>query len=219
MAGVQYSTASYVTHVLKGLPSSYSLMKRMLVVPSTRATLNEDSLTSYILKDEAMQEAEQSMELLPQANYVAPAKQGGRPEQCGKPSGGGSSGGAPTKYADKQRLAMDSGRRRGERRRVCWLCGDPDHLFFECPDRSDFDDDDAKEGRERSASRRPCWNSNLRKEKKSSNSASVKGADSFAGGTGRDNKEASWSRPSRWHRRPARTSRRWSCSTAAARTT
>ncbi|CAI7866597.1 unnamed protein product [Closterium sp. NIES-53] len=66
MSDVQYSTASYVTHVLKGLLSSYNLMKRMSLVPSTREMLNEDSLTSYILRVEAMQEAERSMELLPQ---------------------------------------------------------------------------------------------------------------------------------------------------------
>ncbi|CAI7887124.1 unnamed protein product [Closterium sp. NIES-54] len=77
MAGVQYSTASYVTHVLKGLPSSYNQMKRLSVVSGTRALLNKDSLTSYILRDEAMQEAERSLELLPQVNYAAPAKQSG----------------------------------------------------------------------------------------------------------------------------------------------
>ncbi|CAI7922425.1 unnamed protein product [Closterium sp. NIES-54] len=76
MSDVQYSTASYVTHVLKGLLSSYNLMKRMSLVPSTREMLNEDSLTSYILRVEAMQEAERSMELLPQVNYAALAVTG-----------------------------------------------------------------------------------------------------------------------------------------------
>ncbi|CAI5980289.1 unnamed protein product [Closterium sp. NIES-65] len=58
MAGAQYSMASYITHVMQGLPSSYNLLKRLSMAPSTRAMLNEDNLTSYILQDEAMQEAE-----------------------------------------------------------------------------------------------------------------------------------------------------------------
>ncbi|CAI5949414.1 unnamed protein product [Closterium sp. NIES-65] len=58
MAGAQYSTASYITHVMQGLSSSYNLLKRVSMAPSTRATLNEDNLTSYILQDEAIQEAE-----------------------------------------------------------------------------------------------------------------------------------------------------------------
>ncbi|CAI7777114.1 unnamed protein product [Closterium sp. NIES-54] len=49
MAGAEYSMVSYITHVLKGLPRSYNLMKRMSMVPSTRESLDEDSLTSYIL--------------------------------------------------------------------------------------------------------------------------------------------------------------------------
>ncbi|CAI6005836.1 unnamed protein product [Closterium sp. NIES-64] len=64
MACVQYSTSSYVTHVMQGLSSSYNLLKRLSMAPSTRATLNEDNLTLYILQDEAMQEAERSQELL-----------------------------------------------------------------------------------------------------------------------------------------------------------
>ncbi|CAI7828084.1 unnamed protein product [Closterium sp. NIES-54] len=116
MSGVQYSTASYVTHVLKGLPSNYNVMKRLSVVPSTQATLNEDSLTSYILWDEAMQEA-----------------------------------------------------------------------------KHEPDDNEAKGGRGRSASRRPCRGNWPRKEKQSNKSTSAKDADSLTGGKGRDNKEASCS--------------------------
>ncbi|CAI7763516.1 unnamed protein product [Closterium sp. NIES-54] len=81
MAGVHYSTASYLTHIIKGLTSSYNLLKRLSLAPSTRATLNEDSLTLYILQDEVMHEAERPLELLAQVNYVAPVKQGGRPGQ------------------------------------------------------------------------------------------------------------------------------------------
>ncbi|CAI7908224.1 unnamed protein product [Closterium sp. NIES-54] len=89
MAGVQYSTASYTTHVLKGLLGSYNLLKQLSVVPGIRESLNEDSLTSFILRDEAMQEAKRSTELLPQ------------------PVGGGSGGGKPAKDADKQKSAKD----------------------------------------------------------------------------------------------------------------
>ncbi|CAI7837203.1 unnamed protein product [Closterium sp. NIES-54] len=89
MAGPEYSTASYITHVLKGLPRNYNLIKRMTKVPGTRESLEEDSLTSYILQDEAMQEAEQPKELFPQASYAAPTKANRQQEKRGKPSGGG----------------------------------------------------------------------------------------------------------------------------------
>ncbi|CAI7831127.1 unnamed protein product [Closterium sp. NIES-54] len=173
MADVHYSTASYLMHVIKGLTSSYNLLKRLSLAPSTRATLNEDSLTSYILQDEAMQEAERPTKLFAQVNYVAPVKQGGRLGQRGQSDGGGSI----------------------SRRRECWLCGDPDHLDFECLDRSDSDDDAAKGGRERSGSRRLRRGRNQsRKEKPSTKSStSAKDADSSAGSKGRDDKEASCS--------------------------
>ncbi|CAI7755750.1 unnamed protein product [Closterium sp. NIES-53] len=58
MAGAEYSTASYITHVIICLLRNYNLMKRMMMVPSTHASLDEDSLTSYDIKDEALQEAE-----------------------------------------------------------------------------------------------------------------------------------------------------------------
>ncbi|CAI5485413.1 unnamed protein product [Closterium sp. Naga37s-1] len=93
MAGAEYSTASYITHVLKGLPRSYNLMKRFTMVPGTRESLDKDSLTSYILQDEAMQEAEQPTEFLPQASYATPTKPNRQQEQRGKPGGGGSGGG------------------------------------------------------------------------------------------------------------------------------
>ncbi|CAI5524292.1 unnamed protein product [Closterium sp. Naga37s-1] len=87
MASVESSTSSYITHVIKGLPSAYNLMKRLSVVLGTRESLNEDSLTSFILRDKAMQEAEKSTELLQQVNYVVPINQGGQPGQRGKPGG------------------------------------------------------------------------------------------------------------------------------------
>ncbi|CAI7912384.1 unnamed protein product [Closterium sp. NIES-54] len=60
------------------------------MVRETRESLNEDSISSYILQDEAMQEAEQPTELLPQANYAAPTKLNQQQGQRRKPSGGGS---------------------------------------------------------------------------------------------------------------------------------
>ncbi|CAI7915246.1 unnamed protein product [Closterium sp. NIES-54] len=185
MAGAQYSTALYVTHV----------MQRLSMAPGTRTTLNEDNLTSYILQDEAMQEAERSQELLAQASFAAPTKQGGRPGQRGQFGGGGSSGWKSTKEVDKKKPTKDSGRGGGGRRRECWLCGDPDHLSFECPDRSDSDDDDTKGGRGRSGSRRPRRGGNQpRKEKQSTNtSTSAKDADSSAGCKVRDDKTTSCS--------------------------
>ncbi|CAI6001772.1 unnamed protein product [Closterium sp. NIES-64] len=143
------------------------------MAPSTRTTLNEDNLTSYILQGEAMQEAERSQELLAQVNFVAPAKQGGRPGQRGPSGGSGSSVWKPTKEVDKKKSMKDSGRGGGGRRRECWLCGDPDHLFFD---------------------RRPhCGGNKPRKEKQSTKSTSAKDANSSAGGKARDDKTASCS--------------------------
>ncbi|CAI7731180.1 unnamed protein product, partial [Closterium sp. NIES-54] len=145
--------------------------------------------------DEAMQEAERPSEPLAQVNYVTLVKQGGQPRQCEQYVGGGSSGWKPTKNADKKKSAKDSGRGGGSQCRECWLCGDPDHLSFECPNRNDSNDDDAKGGRGRSGSRRPHRIRNQpRKEKHSTRSStSVKDADSSAGGKGREDKEASCS--------------------------
>ncbi|CAI7878969.1 unnamed protein product [Closterium sp. NIES-53] len=145
--------------------------------------------------DEAMQEAERPSQLLAQVNYVALVKQGGLPGQRGQSGGGGSSGWKPSKDADKKKSAKDSGRGGGSRRRECWLCGDPNHLSFECPNRSDSDNDDSKGDRGRSGNCRSHQGRNQpRKEKQSTRSStSAKDADSSAGGKGRDNKEATCS--------------------------
>ncbi|CAI7916686.1 unnamed protein product [Closterium sp. NIES-53] len=109
MAGAEYSMASYITHIVKGLPRGYNLMKRMMMVPGTGESLNEDSITSYILQDEVMQEAEQPTEPFRQASYAAPTKQNRHQEQRGKPGGGGSGGGQLTKDIDEKRLTRDKG--------------------------------------------------------------------------------------------------------------
>ncbi|CAI7749074.1 unnamed protein product [Closterium sp. NIES-53] len=69
----------------------------MMMVLGTRESLDEDYITSYILQDEAMQEAEQPLELLPQASYAALTKPNHQQEQRGKPGGGGSGGRRSTK--------------------------------------------------------------------------------------------------------------------------
>ncbi|CAI7826446.1 unnamed protein product [Closterium sp. NIES-54] len=119
MAGAEYSTASYISHIVKGLPRGYNLMKRMMMVPGTRQSLDEDSITSYILQDEAMQEAKQPTELLPQANYAAPTKLNQQQGQRGKPSGGGSRSGRSTKDVNEKSDEDDTkgGRSRSTSRR------------------------------------------------------------------------------------------------------
>ncbi|CAI7794080.1 unnamed protein product, partial [Closterium sp. NIES-54] len=149
MAGAEYSMASYISYIVKGLPRGYNLMKRMMMVPEMRESLDEDSITSYILQDEEMQEAEQPRELFPQVNYAAPTKLNQQQGQRRKPSGGGRS----TVDVNEKRSARDKGRGGGGRRRECWICHDPDHLSYECPDRDDSDEDNTKGGRGRSTSR------------------------------------------------------------------
>ncbi|CAI7930780.1 unnamed protein product [Closterium sp. NIES-54] len=178
MAGAEYSTASYISHIVKGLPHGYNLMKRMMMVPGTRESLNEDSITSYILQDEAMQQAEQPTELFPQVNYAAPTKLNQQQGQRRKPSGGGRS----TDNVDEKRLTRDKGRGSGGRRRECWICHDPDHLSYECPDRDDSDEDDTKGGCGRSTSRCPRRDARPRKEKQTSKkTSSTKDVDNASG--------------------------------------
>ncbi|CAI7799998.1 unnamed protein product [Closterium sp. NIES-53] len=135
------------------------------MVPGTCESLDEESLTSYILQDEAVQEAEQPTELLPQANYAAPTKQSCHQEQRGKSGVGGSGGGRLTKDVDEKRSTRDKGRRGGGQRQECWICHDPDHLSYECPDRDDSDEDNTKGGRNRSTHRRSRRHVKPRKEK------------------------------------------------------
>ncbi|CAI7805360.1 unnamed protein product [Closterium sp. NIES-54] len=182
MAGAEYSTASYISHIVKGMPRGYNLMKRITMVPGTRESLDGDSITSYILQDEAMHEAEQPTELLPQANYAAPTKLNQQQGQRGKPSGSGSRSGRSTKDVDEKESTRDMGRGGGDRRRECWICHDPNHLSYECPDRDDSDEDDTKGARSRSNSRRPHRDARLRKEKQTSRkTSSTKDVDNSSG--------------------------------------
>ncbi|CAI7775959.1 unnamed protein product [Closterium sp. NIES-53] len=165
MAGAEYLTASYISHIVKGLPRRYNLMKRMMMVPGTRESLDEDSITSCILQDEAMQQAEQPSELLPKANYAAPTKLNQQQWQRRMHGGGGSGGGRSTKDVDEKRSTRGKSRGGDGRPRECWICHDPDHLSYECPDRDESDEDDTKGGRGRSTNSRPRRNEMPRREK------------------------------------------------------
>ncbi|CAI7813404.1 unnamed protein product [Closterium sp. NIES-54] len=104
------------------------------------------------------------------------------PRQRGKPGGGGSGGGRLTKDVDEKRSTRDKGRGGGGRRRECWICHNPDHLSYECPDRDDSDEDDTKGGRVRSTSRRPRRDAKSRKEKQTSKkTSSTKDVDNSSG--------------------------------------
>ncbi|CAI7790276.1 unnamed protein product [Closterium sp. NIES-54] len=131
MAGAEYSTASYISHIVKGLPRGYNLMKRMMMQGQRR-----------------------------------------------KPSGGGRS----AEDVDENRSTRDKGRGGGGRWWECWICHDPDHLSYECPDRDNSDEDDTKGGRGRSTSRRPRQDAKPRKEKKTSKkTSSTKDVDKSSG--------------------------------------
>ncbi|CAI7791716.1 unnamed protein product [Closterium sp. NIES-53] len=72
MAGVDYSMSSYVTHVIKGLPVSYNLLRRMVKLSGVWEKLDEDTLLRYIIEEEFTLESERrKAQLLPQVNYVA----------------------------------------------------------------------------------------------------------------------------------------------------
>ncbi|CAI7840357.1 unnamed protein product [Closterium sp. NIES-53] len=193
MADAEYSTASYISHIVKSLPRGFNLMKRMMMVPGTRESLDEGSITSYILQDEAMQDAEQPTELLPQANYATPTKLNQQRGQHGKHGGGGSGSGWSTKDIDEKKSTRGKGRGGGGRRRECCIYHDPDHLSYECPDRDDIDEDDTKGGRGRSTSIRPRRNEMPRKERQTSKrTSSTKDVDSSCGKS-RGDEEASCS--------------------------
>ncbi|CAI7794761.1 unnamed protein product [Closterium sp. NIES-53] len=161
----------------------------MMMVPGTRESLDEDSITSYILQDEALQEAEQPTELLPQVKYAALTKMNLQQGQCRKPSEGGRS----TEDVNEKRSIRDKGCGGGGQRRECWICHDPDHLSYECPDRDDSDEDDTKGGRGRSSSRRPRRDAKPLKEKQTSKKMSSTKDVDISSGKNRGDGEASCS--------------------------
>ncbi|CAI5970411.1 unnamed protein product [Closterium sp. NIES-65] len=140
-----------------------------------------------------MQEAEQPTELLSRANYAALTKLNQQQGQHGKPGGGGSGGGRSAKDVNEKRSTRDKGRRGGGRRRECWICGDPDHLSFECPNHNDSDEDDNQGGRGRSASHRPHRDEKPHKEKQASKKTSLTKNIDSSSGKSRGDEEASCS--------------------------
>ncbi|CAI7904422.1 unnamed protein product [Closterium sp. NIES-54] len=130
MAGAEYSTASYISHIVKGLPRGYNLMKRMMM---------------------------------------------------------------STMDVDEKRPTHDKGRGGGGRQQECWICHDPDHLSYECPDRADSDEDDTKGSRGRLTSRRPRQDAKPRKEKQTSKKTSSNKDVDNSGGKSRGDREASCS--------------------------
>ncbi|CAI7835087.1 unnamed protein product [Closterium sp. NIES-53] len=156
-------------------------------------SLDEDSITSYILQDEAMQEAEQPTELLPQANYAAPTKLNQQQGQRRMHGGGGSRGGRLTKAVDEKRSMRGKSRGGDGRRRECWICHDPDHLSYECPDRDDSDEDDTKGGRGRLTSSRPRRNEMPCREKQTSKKTSSTKDVDHSSGKSQGDEEASCS--------------------------
>ncbi|CAI7856292.1 unnamed protein product [Closterium sp. NIES-54] len=163
------------------------------MVPGTRESLDEDSITSYILQDEAMQEAEQPTELLPQANYAAPTKLNQQQGQRRMHSGGGSGGGRLTKDVDEKRSTRGKSRGGDGRRRECWICHDPDHLSYECLDRDESDEDHTKGGHGRSTSSIPRRNEMPRREKQTSKKTSSAKDVDHSSGKSRGDGEASCS--------------------------
>ncbi|CAI7805356.1 unnamed protein product [Closterium sp. NIES-54] len=163
MAGAEYSTASYISHIVKGLPRGYNLMKRMMM----------------------------PTELLPQANYGAPTKLNQQQGQRRMHGGGGSGGGRSTKDVDEKRSTQGKSRGGDGRRRECSICHDPDHLSYKCPDRDESDEDDTKGGRGRSTSSRPRRNEMPRREKQTSKKTSSTKDVDHSSGKSRGDGEAS----------------------------
>ncbi|CAI7756347.1 unnamed protein product [Closterium sp. NIES-54] len=101
MAGAEYSMVSYITHVLKGLPRSYNLMKRMSMVPSTH--IEEDVV------DEGRRQL-QRQEPRRRGGIVLDGRRGGANGLAGAggwqglTGGGGSCAGKPDDGAARQRL-------------------------------------------------------------------------------------------------------------------
>ncbi|CAI7844630.1 unnamed protein product, partial [Closterium sp. NIES-54] len=138
-------------------------------------------------------EAKQPTELLPQAKYAAPTKLNQQPGQRRMHGGGGSEGGRSTKDVDEKRSTRGKGRGGDGRRRECWICHDPDHLSYECPDCDDSDKDDTKGGHGQSTSSRPRRNEMPRREKQTSKKTSLTKDVDHSSGKSRGDGEASCS--------------------------
>ncbi|CAI7806945.1 unnamed protein product, partial [Closterium sp. NIES-53] len=98
MAGVDYSQELYITHVVKGLPQQYNLLRRMLKLPQVRKELDENTLASYIIKEECTLAVEgRKDQFLPQANQQRADKEadaGGEGSEGSSRKGGDGSKGS-----------------------------------------------------------------------------------------------------------------------------
>ncbi|CAI7785006.1 unnamed protein product [Closterium sp. NIES-54] len=133
MAGVDYSQASYITHIVKGLPQQYNLLRRMLKLPQVRKELDEDTLASYIIEEECTLAAEgRKDQFLPQANQVFTKK--GKPQfqqtsfpsppttaQQQQPKNGGGAGGGGEKWKGGKDGQPKGGK--GGFKGKCYVCG------------------------------------------------------------------------------------------------
>ncbi|CAI7728520.1 unnamed protein product [Closterium sp. NIES-53] len=156
MAGVDYSQATYITHVVKGLLQQYNLLRRMLKLPHVRKELDEDTLTSYIVEEECTLAAEgRKDQFLPQANQVFTKK--GKPQfqQTSSPShpttaqqhqpkhgGGFGEGGEKWKGAKDGQSKRGKGGFKGN----CYVCGQPGHIAKYYRQRADKEADKGGEG-------------------------------------------------------------------------
>ncbi|CAI7849418.1 unnamed protein product [Closterium sp. NIES-54] len=130
MAGVDYSQASYITHVVKGLPQQYNLLRRMLKLPQVRKELDEDTLASYIIEEECTLAAEgRKDQFLPQAN---------------QPKNGGGAGGGGEKWKGGKDGQPKGGK--GGFKGKCYVCGQTGHVAKHCQQRADKEADAGGEG-------------------------------------------------------------------------
>ncbi|CAI7793106.1 unnamed protein product [Closterium sp. NIES-54] len=156
MAGVDYSQASYITHVVKGLPQQYNLLRRMLKLPQVRKELDEGTLTSYIIEEECTLAAEgRKDQFFPQANQVFTKK--GKPQfqqtsfpsppttaQQQQPKNGGGAGGGGEKWKGGKDGQPKGGK--GGFKGKCYVCGQTGHVAKYCQQRADKEADAGGEG-------------------------------------------------------------------------
>ncbi|CAI7861697.1 unnamed protein product [Closterium sp. NIES-53] len=156
MAGVDYSQASYVTHVVKGLSQQYNLLRRMLKLPQVRKELDEDTLASYIIEEECTLAAKgRKDQFLPQANQVFTKK--GKPQfqqtsfpspptmaHQQQPKNGGGAGGGGEKWKGGKDGQPKGGK--GGFKGKCYMCGQTGHVAKNCQQRADKEADAGGEG-------------------------------------------------------------------------